>query len=86
MDAMTGVQPVTFTPDPARRAVYDRLYALYRRVHDAFGLPDGGETRPGDMYGAMKELLDIRDEVRHEPRRDDGALDGAEAAAATGAH
>jgi L-ribulokinase len=60
MAAMTGIQPVVFEPDPARHMAYDRLYALYRRLHDAFGV-DG--TR-GDMYGAMKELLAIRDEAR----------------------
>ena len=57
---MTGVQAIVFEPVPARRLVYDRLYALYRRMHDAFGVAG---TR-GDMYGVMKELLDIRDEAR----------------------
>ena len=55
--AMTGVRAEVFTPVPAHRAVYDRLYALYRRVHDAFGVPNGG----GDLYPVMKELLDVRD-------------------------
>jgi L-ribulokinase len=55
--AMTGVRPEVFTPIPANRAVYDRLFALYRRLHDAFGVPGAG----GDLYGAMKELLDVRD-------------------------
>ena len=60
MQAMTGVQDTVFVPDPARRAVYDRLYALYRRVHDAFGVQ--GTT--GDLYTVMKTLLEIRDEAR----------------------
>jgi L-ribulokinase len=60
MDAMTGVQETVFEPVPEHRAVYDRLYALYRRLHDAFGV----EGTRGDMYGIMKELLDIRDDVR----------------------
>ena len=60
MDAMTGVQAVVFEPIAAHHAVYDRLYALYRRLHDAFGVAD---TR-GDMYGVMKELLEIRDSAR----------------------
>jgi L-ribulokinase len=49
-----------FEPVAEHRAVYDRLYALYRRLHDAFGVVG---TR-GDMYDVMKELLDIRDETR----------------------
>ena len=58
--AMTGVRAEVFTPIPAHRAVYDRLYALYRQLHDAFGVPGGG----GDLYGVMKQLLDIRDAAR----------------------
>jgi L-ribulokinase len=60
MDAMTGVQETVFHPDPERRETYDRLYDLYRRLHDTFGVP-GSE---GDMFGLMKELLEIRDEAR----------------------
>lgn len=59
MAAMTGVQETVYTPDPARRTVYDRLYALYRRLHDAFGVP--GTT--GDLSDVMKVLLAIRDEA-----------------------
>jgi L-ribulokinase len=58
--AMTRLQPEAFEPDAGRAAVYERLFALYRRLHDAFGLPDGG----GALHGVMKELLDIRDRVR----------------------
>ncbi len=61
MDAMTALHPRVFTPDPASRAVYDRLYALYRQLHDAFGVK---ETRE-DLSGVMKTLLAIRDEARH---------------------
>jgi L-ribulokinase len=57
--AMAGTGRV-YTPDPRSHAVYRRLYALYRRMHDAFGTREGS----GNMYGVMKELLDIRDEVR----------------------
>ena len=60
--AMTGIKDVVFTPAPASRAVYDRLYALYRRLHDAFGLPDGGGAGQGSsLYDVMKTLLDVRD-------------------------
>jgi L-ribulokinase len=60
MTAMTGVQDAVFEPHAAHRATYDRLYALYRRLHDAFGV----EGATGDMYGVMKELLVLRDEAR----------------------
>jgi len=59
--AMTSLHPRVFQPDPASQKTYDRLYALYRRLHDAFGIK---EARV-DLYGVMKELLQIRDEVRH---------------------
>lgn len=58
---MTSLHPRVFQPDPASQSVYDRLYALYRRLHDAFGLKEAHV----DLYGVMKELLSIRDEVRH---------------------
>jgi L-ribulokinase len=50
----------TFTPDPRSVAVYERLYRLYRRIHDAFGIA-GGQSSLGDV---MKQLLAIRDEAR----------------------
>lgn len=60
MNAMTGLHPRTFTPDREAQQVYDRLYALYRKVHDAFGAAGVRE----DLSGVMKELLTIRDEAR----------------------
>lgn len=63
--AMTGVRDEVFAPVPAHRAVYERLYTLYHRLHDAFGLPNRltcGDA-DGGMYAVMKELLAVRDEV-----------------------
>ena len=60
IDAMTDMRDEVFEPDPARQEIYDRLFALYRRVHDAFGVK-GTED---DLYDVTKTLLDIRDEVR----------------------
>ncbi|MEX0747027.1 MAG: hypothetical protein WD275_03435, partial [Rhodothermales bacterium] len=62
IDAMTGVQDVVYEPIPENRAVYDRLYGLYRRLHDAFGV----EGVKDDLYDVMKALLDLRDEVHAE--------------------
>ena len=58
--AMTGTKETVFEPIPEHQDVYDRLYRLYRRVHDAFGV-EGSED---DLRDVMKTLLDIRDEVR----------------------
>ncbi|GAB4382749.1 MAG: ribulokinase [Phycisphaerales bacterium] len=58
--AMTGMGDRVFTPDPQHAAVYRRLYEVYTRLHDAFGTR---EDR-GSLYGVMKELVSIRDEVR----------------------
>ena len=60
-DAMTALNPRVFQPDPVNQAVYDRLYALYHRIHDAFGV----KGTQDDLSDVMKALLAIRDEVRH---------------------
>lgn len=57
--AMTGISK-EYTPNPANHAVYKKLYALYRQVHDGFGL----KHWTGGMYNVMKDLLTLRDEVR----------------------
>lgn len=54
--AMTGVKPVTYKPIPENQKVYYQLYALYRKLHDAFG----GINREADLSGVMKELIGIR--------------------------
>lgn len=59
-NAMTGVLDKRFEPVPENKAMYDRLYSLYRQLHDAFGTPDYNQS----LFGVMKSLLSIRDEVR----------------------
>jgi L-ribulokinase len=34
---MGRIERAAYTPDPARAAAYDRLYAEYRTLHDHFG-------------------------------------------------
>ncbi len=58
--AMTGVLDQVFVPEPGAVNTYDRLYSLYKRVHDAFGTREGASG----MYDIMKELLHIRDQAR----------------------
>ncbi|MGD0897645.1 MAG: ribulokinase [Thermoguttaceae bacterium] len=53
---MTGVKPAVFRPRRAAARTYADLYAIYRTLHDAFGLPDGKEH----LYRVMKDLLAIR--------------------------
>lgn len=67
VEAMTGVQDVVFEPDAERRETYDRLYAIYRRLHDAFGV----KGQDDDLYDVMKTLLDIRDAARARAVGDD---------------
>jgi hypothetical protein len=50
----------TFTPNHEAVTIYNKLYALYHRLHDSFGLPSHSDTL-GDV---MKQLLEIRDSVR----------------------
>ncbi len=54
--AMTDVKAKHFVPDPARGAVYDELYALYRDLHDSFG----GLRRSTDLSQVMKRLIEIK--------------------------
>jgi L-ribulokinase len=58
--AMTGLKSRVFSPRPQAHSVYKRLYALYHKLHDAFGTPQPN----GSLYGVMKELIAIRNEVR----------------------
>jgi L-ribulokinase len=53
---MCGTKDIVYTPNPANAQVYDRLYALYRKLHDAFG----DRTFSGNLYPVMKELLEIK--------------------------
>ncbi len=59
-EKMTSLRPQGFTPDPAARAVYDRLYRIYRELHDVFG---GVAKSSGDLGTLMKRLLALREET-----------------------
>jgi len=51
--AMCGIKKTTYKPTPENHAIYKKLYALYKQIHDAFG--------SGSMVNVMKELLNIKD-------------------------
>ncbi len=55
--AMCGIKNVTYKPIPENNKVYKKLYALYKQLHDGFGLKDAS----GKMANVMKELLSIKD-------------------------
>lgn len=57
---MTGLKPRVFKPNPAAHAVYRELYALYKKLHDAFGTRDWS----GNLHDVMKQLIAIRSRVR----------------------
>jgi len=46
----------TYAPDPGRQAAYARLYGLYKRLHDSFGLAGHSES----LFDVMKQLLEIK--------------------------
>ncbi len=56
---MTSLQKVAYRPKAANAKVYDRLYSLYRQLHDSFG----GLKKEADLSGVMKALLDLKAEV-----------------------
>jgi L-ribulokinase len=58
--AMTGLKPKVFKPNAKAHAVYKKLYALYKTLHDAFGTREWN----GNLYHVMKELIDIREAAR----------------------
>lgn len=55
--AMTGVKEVVYKPIPENKAVYAKLYKLYKQLHDGFGVAG----TPGGMANVMKDLLDIKE-------------------------
>lgn len=58
--AMTGVLKTSFKPLPANVRVYDKLFELYKKTHDAFGTPGARDS----LYPVMKSLIEIRTAAR----------------------
>jgi len=58
--AMTGLNPKFYKPNPKAHVVYRELYGLYKMLHDAFGTTEW----KGNLHGVMKQLLDIRNRAR----------------------
>ncbi len=58
--AMTSLKDIEYKPRATARKTYDRLFALYQNLHDAFG----GVNRKADLSGLMKELLAIKSKAQ----------------------
>ncbi len=56
--AMTRLDERVYQPDSQAQVVYDELYRLYKKVHDAFG-----GVAVEDLAEIMKRLLEIKKEV-----------------------
>jgi L-ribulokinase len=56
-DKMTTLKDQRFEPEPAAQAVYDKLYGIYRELHDTFGGVAGAAANLGTL---MKRLLAIK--------------------------
>ncbi len=56
--AMTTLDDNVYRPEAKSQAVYDELYRLYKKVHDAFG-----GVKVEDLSEVMKRLLEIKKEV-----------------------
>jgi len=58
--AMTSLKPIQYKPRAAAQKTYNKLYRLYKAVHDAFG----GVNRSTDLSRTMKELLEIKQSIK----------------------
>jgi len=59
LKVMTGISK-SYIPIPENHSTYKKLYLLYKQLHDGFGT----KIWNGSMLNVMKDLLNIRDEVR----------------------
>lgn len=55
---MTSLKNVVYKPDAESRKTYDKVYAIYGQLHDAFG----GVNRNADLSQVMKELIRLKQE------------------------
>ncbi|WP_075078056.1 ribulokinase [Terrimicrobium sacchariphilum] len=57
--AMTSLKDTVYQPIPGQQATYNKLYAIYRKLHDAFG----GVAKDADLSGVMKQLIEIKNQL-----------------------
>jgi L-ribulokinase len=54
--AMTALKDITYRPIPENQKTYEKLYALYRDLHDSFG----GVSSGNNLDHVMKTLLSLK--------------------------
>ncbi|MGL6225885.1 MAG: ribulokinase [Thermoguttaceae bacterium] len=59
---MTGVSEKVYKPNKKAVVVYEKLYALYRQLHDVFG--NVNPKKQPNLGNVMKELIAIRESAR----------------------
>jgi len=59
---MTSVSDTVYEPIAVNQNIYERLFQLYRRLHDLFGAKEYAENQ----FDLMKELIAIRGEARRQ--------------------
>ena len=59
---MIGEVEIAYTPIPDNVAIYNRLFDLYKNLHDLFGTSSYAKNQ----YKLMKELILIREQVRND--------------------
>jgi len=57
--AMSSLKDIRYEPQPESRRIYNQIYALYRRLHDAFG----GIDSASDLSTLMKDLIAIKEQA-----------------------
>ena len=56
---MCGVKNKTYKPNAENQKVYQQIYALYKQLHDAFGV----KSSTAQLSNVMKDLLAIKDKA-----------------------
>ncbi len=57
--SMCDLKDIVYKPKAANVKIYNKLYALYKKLHDGFGTP----KFKANYFDVMKELLEIRAEA-----------------------
>lgn len=55
------MKDVVYTPNTENAVTYDKLYALYKQLHDSFGVKEHSQP----LYHVMKELLKIKADTKN---------------------
>lgn len=58
--AICRVKDKVYYPRQEDSEIYNKLYKLYRELHDIFGTKEASYN----LYHVMKELIEIRDKVK----------------------